>query len=460
MVVHLALVLVLCLCLVSIGCAESESHLRTRLLKEYHRDVLPNRTVDPIGPTTVELGINFVWLQHMSQLDGTFGVNAWLRYHWVDPRLTWNVTQDADGRCVQKKAEDSPCVLTLTQEEIWIPDIVLYNAVHESLEELHETQLTVLPAGDVKWSRPGIARGTCKFDLSRFPDDEQHCFLELGSWSHHAGDLALAVNNVYNAVDVDEKTFIDSEEWAITPTHVEVVSAYYGCCPDPFESVKFHLVCKRHSNYYYMVIVYPASSLAVAILFSVFIPHNSGEKIGFVTTMVLTLTVYLMIVVMDLPKSYQSSMVTTVMISLLYGSLSYLGCTIIYVKITHMFERQKHKEDQDEHKELMSSTLSAIRTSIHRNSELEVLPAVTCVCGNKFMDDANYCRKCGVPRPGLTEPNFETMSSEPGLVAAPRTETDLEHLPVNQCDEMPCCPKSKDTGMSQPRQRDVVGNSE
>ena len=60
-------------CLVAPFRAESEHEVRVRLMTGYLKDVLPNRTSNPVGPTTVELAINFVWLQHMSQLDGTFG---------------------------------------------------------------------------------------------------------------------------------------------------------------------------------------------------------------------------------------------------------------------------------------------------------------------------------------------------------------------------------------------------
>ena len=50
------------------------------------------------------------------------------------------------------------------------------------MSELEFSRAIVHHGGDIIWSRPGIIKSTCVFDLQYFPYDMQTCHFKFGSW--------------------------------------------------------------------------------------------------------------------------------------------------------------------------------------------------------------------------------------------------------------------------------------
>lgn len=75
--------------------------------------------------------------------------------------------------------------LTNTVQEIWTPDIYLWNQQEPLQATMADTYASVTSAGIVFWTRPGRIKATCKFvGLDKFPFDTLTCQLEFGSWVH------------------------------------------------------------------------------------------------------------------------------------------------------------------------------------------------------------------------------------------------------------------------------------
>jgi hypothetical protein len=77
-------------------------------------------------------------------------------------------------------------VLRVSAEEIFIPDIMLYN-VGDYLNmkaNLIKTNPLVYPNGLVLWVPPGTYKSACRLDLKNWPFDEHMCFLKFGSWTY------------------------------------------------------------------------------------------------------------------------------------------------------------------------------------------------------------------------------------------------------------------------------------
>ena len=72
------------------------------------------------------------------------------------------------------------------------------------------------------------------------------------------------------------------------------VTDHSDCCPFNFSEVVYTLELKRKSLYYLFYLVIPSVTLIIVALSSFLIHVESGERIGFVTTILLAMTVFLL----------------------------------------------------------------------------------------------------------------------------------------------------------------------
>eukprot|EP00929_Paragymnodinium_shiwhaense_P078553 TRINITY_DN40739_c0_g1_i1.p1 TRINITY_DN40739_c0_g1~~TRINITY_DN40739_c0_g1_i1.p1 ORF type:complete len:462 (+),score=84.91 TRINITY_DN40739_c0_g1_i1:80-1465(+) len=331
---------------------EGETQLRKRLLQGYRAGAMPRSNGKAVE---VDLGMNVIKLAKMSQLTGTFSMNVWLRMRWQDDRLTWPVRLDETGKCISDKPSDLPCMMTFdTYREfpdvIWTPDITLWNPAESPLNELQMTQALVYPDGDVRWSRPGSILATCKYELEQFPSDLQDCHLDFASWSYDTGSLKLSIDKLFSPpVYFDPYSFVENEEWNIDVDRFVLTEKTFQCCRYPFEVFRVYFKAMRKDDYYTGVFVMPAVILTLATGLSVGIPFDSGERISYVTAMIVTLVLFLMTVAEQLPKTAQKVTVQTVFDALLYGSIAFLALTVLYIKWRdnqHSKELKEHREKQ------------------------------------------------------------------------------------------------------------------
>jgi hypothetical protein len=132
----------------------------------------------------------------VSQKQGTFSLNIWLRHEWRDDFFKW---QEVDQTMVENEGCD-PTLWHANESSlrfrtgdhkdpvrtIWYPDILLYNTAEYPMGNLFWTDALVESSGRVTWSRPGVVVGTCDYHpgIGSFPNDAHDCTLEFGSWTY------------------------------------------------------------------------------------------------------------------------------------------------------------------------------------------------------------------------------------------------------------------------------------
>ena len=102
---------------------------------------------------------------------------------------------------------------------------------------------------------------------------------------------------------------------------------FYNCCPYPFQDITFEFIIRRKANYFNLNLILPAFTTAALMIMAQYIPWNSGERISFATTIVLTMTVFLLILSETLPKSNSNSLLGNMFIGLTMISFLGLLCT-------------------------------------------------------------------------------------------------------------------------------------
>ena len=93
-----------------------------------------------------------------------------------------------------------------------------------------------------------------------------------------------------------------SGDWDIENIEARISETDHGdCCPFNFSEVVYTLQMKRKSLYYMFYLAIPSVTLTIVVLSSFLIHVESGERIGFVTTILLAMIVFLLVIPSYLP---------------------------------------------------------------------------------------------------------------------------------------------------------------
>lgn len=303
--------------------------LQNDLLENYNAYNIPNK---PENIVNLRLGIAIRAINNINQIDGTVTSNVWLRYYWNDNYLKWDPQNY--GNITQIIMRTDPSL----EQSIWTPDIYLYNTAEKPLENLDYSHAVVNNNGDIFWSRPGLITSTCTFDLALFPYDTQNCFLKFGSWVYSKNNLNLSQYS--SSIDFDN--YQENDGWKIISNKTIYSEQTYSCCPDSYPDLKFYYTLKRKAGFYNINIILPTFATAFLMIISLFIPWNSGERISFAVTVMLSIIVFLLILSDNLPKTDTIPILSFMLIGLTIFSLIIVFFTVI---ITAMHYYKPKKDD-------------------------------------------------------------------------------------------------------------------
>ncbi|MBN3310252.1 ACHA7 protein, partial [Amia calva] len=275
-------------------CCHAESHqgeyqrkLYKELLKNYNR--LERPVLNDSQPLLVELGMTLLQIIDVDEKNQVLITNAWLQLYWTDVYLTWNPEQYPG---VQN--------LRFPSNQIWVPDILLYNSADERFDATFHTNVLVNASGACQYIPPGILKSTCYIDVRWFPFDVQKCDLKFGSWTHNGWLLDLQM------LEVDISTYISNGEWDLVGVPGKRNELYYECCKEPYPDVTFTVTMRRRTLYYGLNLLIPCVLISGLALLVFLLPADSGEKISLGITVLLSLTVFMLLVAEIMPATSDS----------------------------------------------------------------------------------------------------------------------------------------------------------
>ena len=167
-----------------------------------------------------------------------------------------------------------------------------------------KTRIRVSHNGHCYWAAPFIFKTSCRFDVRDFPFDEQQCNLKFGSWQFHSKQLDLFRKQEEAPVAKDK---VDNGEWNVTSVKIKKNVIKYDCCPDElYPDITFVINLQRRSLYYTYNLIVPNFLIALLAFFSFYIPVECGERISFVITVLLSMTVFLLLVAESIPPTSEA----------------------------------------------------------------------------------------------------------------------------------------------------------
>ncbi|CAL9700799.1 unnamed protein product [Knipowitschia caucasica] len=268
-------------------CGVHQRRLYRDLMENYTR--LERPVQNDSAPIVVELGLTLLQIIDVDEKNQVMITNAWLQLHWTDVYLTWNPDLYPG---VQN--------LRFPSNLVWVPDILLYNSADERFDATFHTNVLVNASGACQYIPPGILKSTCYIDVRWFPFDIQKCDLKFGSWTHDGWLLDLQM------MDVDISTYIPNGEWDLVGVPSKRNELYYECCKEPYPDVTFTVTMRRRTLYYGLNLLIPCVLISGLALLVFLLPADSGEKISLGITVLLSLTVFMLLVAEIMPATSDS----------------------------------------------------------------------------------------------------------------------------------------------------------
>ncbi|XP_040888392.1 neuronal acetylcholine receptor subunit alpha-2-like [Toxotes jaculatrix] len=264
----------------------TEDELFRSLFGGYSKWTRPARNVTDV--VIVKFGLSIAQLIDVDEKNQMMTTNVWLKQEWTDYKLQWSPSDF-----------DNVTSIRVPSELIWVPDIVLYNNADGEFAVTHMTKAQLFHTGRVRWVPPAIYKSSCSIDVTFFPFDQQSCKMKFGSWTYDRAKIDL--EPFENTVDL--KDYWESGEWAI----VNAVGTYntkkYDCCHEIYPDITYYFVIRRLPLFYTINLIIPCLLISCLTVLVFYLPSDCGEKITLCISVLLSLTVFLLLITEIIPST-------------------------------------------------------------------------------------------------------------------------------------------------------------
>jgi hypothetical protein len=259
-----------------------EQNLQTALLTGYNKDLRPG--IDRTHHFTVNTSFYLFSIKEFDLNIGKFTITGVFSILWVDERLAWDPT-----------SYNQTNVTSIPQSKLWLPNFINVNPF-EDIVGLGSDLLSVrvFSSGICSWYAIQAFEVICDADVTKYPFDTQYCELKFFIWGYDPNEIH--VNFVSSQVMLT--LYNENGIWEITDSVTKTQLNIYS-----YEEIIVGLHLKRRTAYYISSLILPISSTQLLLGFVFLLPVESGERLGFSTTILLSIVVYLTIIQDMLPEA-------------------------------------------------------------------------------------------------------------------------------------------------------------
>ncbi|XP_044158514.1 acetylcholine receptor subunit alpha-1-B [Bufo gargarizans] len=308
----------------SAGAVPSYEH-ETRLIKDLFDNY--SNVVRPVeafaDKVVVTVGLQLIQLINVDEVNQIVATNVRLKQQWVDVNLKWN-PENYGG--IQK--------IRVPSSDIWRPDIVLYNNADGDFTIVKNTKILLDYTGKIIWTPPAIFKSYCEIIVTYFPFDQQNCSMKLGTWTYDG--LLVVINPESDRPDLSN--FMESGEWMMKDYRCWKHWVTYTCCLNvPYLDVTYHFVLQRLPLYFIVNVIIPCLLFSFLTGLVFYLPTDSGEKMTLSISVLVSLTVFLLVIVELIPST--SSAVPLIGKYMLFTMVLVIASIIITVIVINTHHR-------------------------------------------------------------------------------------------------------------------------
>uniref|UniRef100_A0A673LQX8 Acetylcholine receptor subunit beta n=1 Tax=Sinocyclocheilus rhinocerous TaxID=307959 RepID=A0A673LQX8_9TELE len=271
------------------GATEAEDRLMKKLFSSYNVKVRPARS--PEERVVVRIGMTLSSFVSLNMKDEEMNTIVIMNLEWNDYRLSWN-PKDYGGIDV----------LRIPSGKMWLPDIVLINNNDGVFGVALQVHVQAYSNGRVTWTPPALYKSSCGVKVTYFPFDWQNCTMVFHSYTYDSSevDLQHGLDKRGNEIReiVFDTGFSESGEW-----HIRHKVSRKNVREDLYEDITFYLIIERKPMYYVFNIVLPCILITIIAIFNFYLPPDAGEKMGLSINVLLTLTVFLLLLANKVPET-------------------------------------------------------------------------------------------------------------------------------------------------------------
>ncbi|XP_010171714.1 neuronal acetylcholine receptor subunit alpha-7 [Antrostomus carolinensis] len=107
-------------------------------------------------------------------------------------------------------------------------------------------------------------------------------------------------------LEADISNYISNGEWDLVGVPGKRNEMYYECCKEPYPDVTYTITMRRRTLYYGLNLLIPCVLISGLALLVFLLPADSGEKISLGITVLLSLTVFMLLVAEIMPATSDS----------------------------------------------------------------------------------------------------------------------------------------------------------
>ena len=230
--------------------------------------------------TKVEIELQFFNLIEFDVSNGILQFYVHLYCSWEDLSLTWDINTW------------NQFFVRLPINKIWFPSIYIQNTA-KGIERISNAKTAMISySGHVTYETPHIVHSLCSPNVYKYPLDEHICVIELAPLIANPGFTILPHN------DVSTTTYLlDNPSWNITSENVILRDNKF---------IDIYIRLKRRPFFLFLNLITPVLVLGILNLFVFLLPQDSGERLSFSITVLLSFVVFISFTSEVLPDSNTS----------------------------------------------------------------------------------------------------------------------------------------------------------
>ncbi|XP_021357144.1 uncharacterized protein LOC110452793 [Mizuhopecten yessoensis] len=284
------------------------SILHSDLLMSYNRDIRPIQNQSSVLDIQVSYAIKS--LNDFDSVNGRMATTGSLYCLWRDEMMTWN---PSDYGNIEK--------VRMRETVVWAPTILVPNGAddiyikttnHEDSSVLYDS------TGMASFVISGVMTTTCDPDITYYPYDKHNCSLQF-STQEPMNEVSLHFNNRFILPGADSNLLwkfdnLDTRSYNIQNTNTVI---------------EITLTLERRPTYLLYSISIPLCLLNFSNLLAFVLPADSGERVSFATTMLLTLSMFMIIMSDSIPNSSDPVSILTISLMIKLTTSSLIVFTVI-----------------------------------------------------------------------------------------------------------------------------------
>ncbi|VDO05649.1 unnamed protein product [Rodentolepis nana] len=287
------------------------------------------------------MNLSLIQILEVDEKRQLINTNALVNLDWKDHNFVWNPEEHGNVTS-----------LLLPSENIWTPDLVLYNNAGGDwdLVSSSSTKVFVNHDGTVIWRPPIIFNSQCEINVEYFPFDMQNCSMKIGVWTYHGLLIDLrhtsqraksqpSFDNCRSRIDhaIDLSMFTVDVQWDLIGVSASRNIEFYPCCPEPYLDITFHIILRRKPLFFGVNVICPCMSISVLTVLVFYLPADSREKICLSISTLIALTVFFLLVFEISPPT--SLVVPLIVKFLLFTMVSIILSTAATVVVLNVATR-------------------------------------------------------------------------------------------------------------------------